>query len=99
MGNSKQSKGNSGIQRRLFERRGIRKKVYKNICKVLREMNVNESDIDLVISAVQAGELQLGNADLEYEIISLGKIDKDIQRLERKLNSNAGPVNESGMSM
>lgn len=96
---SKKSKGNSGIQRRLFERRGIRKKVYKKICKMLREMNIEESDIDVVISAVQSGEVQLGLPELESEIIALGKIDKEIQRLEKKLNSNAAPANESGMSM
>lgn len=96
---SKKSKGNHGIQRRLFERRGIRKKVYKKICKMLREMNIEESDIDLVISAVQSGKVQLGLPELESEIIALGKIDKEIQRLEKKLNSNAEPANESGMLM
>ena len=95
---SKKSKGNHGMQRRLFERRGIRKKVYKKICKMLREMNVNESDIDALISAVQSGELQLENAELQSEIIALGKIDKEIQRLERKLNSNESSANEPGMS-
>ena len=95
---SKKSKANHGMQRRLFERRGIRKKVYKKICKMLREMNVNESDIDALISAVQSGELQLENAELQSEIIALGKIDKEIQRLERKLNSNESSANEPGMS-
>ena len=74
---SKKSKGNHGMQRRLFERRGIRKKVYKKICKMLREMNVNESDIDALISAVQSGELQLENAELQSEIIALGKIEEE----------------------
>ena len=99
MNYSKQSKGNNGIQRRLFERRGIRKKVYKKICKMLREMNVEESDIDLIISAVQAGTVKLGIPELESEIIALGKMDKEIKRLENKLNSNASSANESGMSM
>lgn len=96
---SKKSKSNHGVQRRLFEKRGIRKKVYKKICKILKEeMNVNENDIDALISAVQSGELQLQNAELVSEIIALGRMDKEIQRLERKLNSSESSANEPEMS-
>lgn len=96
---SKKSKGNHGIQRRLFEMRGIRKKVYKKVCKMLKEMNIEESDIETVITAVQSGSVQLGIPELENEINALAKMDKEIKKLENKLNSNASSANESGMSL
>ena len=96
---SKKSKSNHGMQRRLFEMRGIRKKVYKKVCKMLKEMNIEESDIETVISAVQSGNVQLGIPDLEKEINALARMDKEIKKLENKLNSNANSANESGMSL
>ncbi len=97
MRNSMVSRGSNGLQRRLFEKRCMRRKCYKKIVNQLKEI-MSYEEIDAMIMAVQSGKLTLDNQDLQQSILSLGKMDKDISRMENKLNAPAEPASGPDMS-
>lgn len=92
------SKRRGGSQKRLFDKRCVRRQCYRKINHELRDMLISPENIDKFIASVQSGEVKIDNADLEQRIITLGKIDKDIANLERKLNSLTESASEPGMS-
>lgn len=100
MTNSRKSKLESGLQRRLFEKRGYYRKVFRKICA---ELKANESvveNLDMFLVEVNSGKVKLQNAQLESNIKLLFKLEQDVKSLEQKisdLEQNSNNLEEKGL--
>lgn len=87
----------SNLQRILYSKKGMRKKVYKRIRQRLLEHGINEH-IDEVIEALKAGTLKIADIELANDIRTLANFDEDIARLMRKINGSGSSEQASTIS-
>lgn len=100
MTNSRKSKPESGLQRRLFEKRGYYRKVFRKICAELNASEVAVQDLDLFLIEVNSDKVKLQNAQLESNIRLLFKLEQDVKSLEQKINDlkqNSNNIQEKGL--
>lgn len=95
MANLKNSKIGHGLQKRLFDKRGYYRKVYRKICAELKASELEIQDIDLVLAEVSSGKIKLNNLQLENDIRLLFKLSQDIKGLEQRIESLEQNSNDS----
>lgn len=87
MSNHRNSKS-SHAQRVLYTKKGIRRKIYKNISKMLAEYGIEKDKIDEAIECLKLGKIKIVNPELMREIRSLAEFDAAIERLTKELNGS-----------
>ncbi|MBR7172303.1 MAG: hypothetical protein IKD36_00735 [Clostridia bacterium] len=84
---SRKKSRSSHAQRVLYTKKGIRRKIYKNISKTLIEQGVEKSRIDEVIEQIKKGRIKLINPSLMKDIDTLTRLDADIKRLQEQVDN------------
>ena len=92
-------RNNGGLQRTLYTKKGIRKKIYKKIQQKLFDMGVLKENIDEVIGLIAAGQMVVEDADLKKDISTLMDFDKDIKRLTEKCLRRAETANSDSQQL
>lgn len=100
MTNSRKSKRESGLQKRLFEKRGYYRKVFRKICAELKANEIAVQDLDLFLIEVNSGKVKLQNTQLENDVKLLFKLEQDVKILEQKikgLEQSSNNLEEKGL--
>ena len=85
---SKSSSKSSHAQRILYTKKGLRRKVYKEISKILLDYGVEKSQIDEAIESLKLGKIVIKDAILMEKIGCLSKFDAAIERITNELNAS-----------
>ena len=94
------SNKNNSLQRTLFNQRSMRRKLYKKIQNKLLEMGIQKEDIEGLVSSLQTGLFTLGDSELTKDVQELARLDKYIEKLEKKCanKANETPESEGGLA-
>lgn len=76
---------NKKIQRILYTKKGMRKKVEKRLKKTLLEFGVDSAQIDEAISQLKQGKIKIVDESIMKDVACLIKFDADIIKLQTKL--------------
>lgn len=89
---SKNSKS-SHAQRILYTKKGLRRKVYKEISKMLADYGIEKSRIDEAIESLKSGKIKINDVELMKKVRLLTDFDAAIERLNNELNASQ-PTNQ-----
>ncbi len=94
--NNRKVKGND-LQRVLFARKGIRKKIYKKVTQSFLQMGIEQLRIDEVIEQFNQGNLRVDDKELLSDLLTLKRFDADIERISKKIQERKQtPASEEG---
>ena len=90
---SKNNSKSSHAQRILYTKKGLRRKVYKEITKILLDYGIDKSRIDEAIDSLKSGKIKIKDTVLMEKIRLLSDFDAAIERLTNELNASQ-PANQ-----
>ncbi len=88
----KNSRGGS-LNRVLFTKTGMRKKVYKRLKNRLIEMGLSQDEAEVTVEALIQKQITINDEQIKEDVDFIIKSDKEIKRLTTKIENqnNSGP--------